>query len=358
MRTGGRVRQLRMPRAKRAGTARARIPVRSNLRPREQPALRPLVTAGVVALVRQALRALRRSSRSTRPPSRHRRIRVLRSRANKGRVRHRRLRRSKGRRRQPSHDRNRRLAARPRTPRLRRSLVRHRRRPRLPVRGQPPVQCPFGIRRRLQDLKSLSGRGSALDGRPNGLRAMWWRRRRRSNLGLLLLRSRRRPHLVGQVRHLRRHLRGLRPGHRLVRRCSRGQHRELSPGSRLVRRCSRGQHRELSPGASPAHLVLPAPQRLLVWRPQPPHRSVRRRRPDRPARRRDLAVQARPLAVRPPVRAHQLVPRSPRPHPDRNRVRLPDRRHPPERRVRRCSHLLRRQCRQRARCRNRSSGTH
>jgi hypothetical protein len=313
--------------------------VRSNLRPREQQAQRPLVTAGLVALVRQALRALRRSSRSTKPRSRHRRIRLLRSRANKGRVRHRRLRRSKGRRRQPSHDRNRRLAARPRTPRLRRSLVRHRRRPRLPVRGQPPVQCPFGIRRRLQDLKSLSGRGSALDGRPNGLRAMWWRRRRRSNLGLLL-RSRRRPHLVGQVRHLRRHLRGLRPGRR------------------LVRRCSRGQHRELSPGASPAHLVLPAPQRLLVWRPQPPHRSVRRRRPDRPARRRDLAVQARPLAVRPPVRAHQLVPRSPRPHPDRNRVRLPDRRHPPERRVRRCSHLLRRQCRQRARCRNRSSGTH
>jgi hypothetical protein len=339
MRTGGRVCLLRMPRAKRAGTARARIPVRSNLRPREQPAQRPLVTAGLVALVRQALRALRRSSRSTKPRSRHRRIRLLRSRANKGRVRHRRLRRSKGRRRQPSHDRNRRLAARPRTLRLRRSLVRHRRRPRLPVRGQPPVQCPFGIRRRLQDLKSLSGRGSALDGRPNGLRAMWWRRRLRSNLGLLL-RSRRRPHLVGQVRRLRRHLRGLRPGRR------------------LVRRCSRGQHRELSPAASPAHLVLPAPQRLLVWRPQPPHRSVRRRRPDRPGRRRDLAVQARPLAVRPPVRAHQLVPRSPRPHPDRNRVRLPDRRHPPERRVRRCSHLLRRQCRQRARCPNPRSGTH
>ena len=355
MRTGGRVRLLRMPRAKRAGTVRARIPVRSNLRPREQRAQRPLVTAGLVALVRQALRALRRSSRSTKP-SRHRRIRLLRSRANKGRVRHRRLRRSKGRRRRPSHDRNRRLAARPRTLRLRRSLVRHRRRLRVPARGQPPVQCPFGIRRRLQDLKSLSGRGSALDGRPNGLTAMW-RRRLLSNLGLLL-RSRRRPHLVGQVRRLCRHVRALRPGRRLVGRCSRGQHRELSPGSRLVRRCSRGRHRELSPGGSPARLVLPAPQRLLVWRPQPPHRSVRRRRPDRPARRRDLAVQARPLAERPPVRAHQLAPRSPRPHPDRNRVRLPDLRHPPERRVRRCSHLLRCRCRQRARCPNRSSGTH
>ena len=348
--------------------------MRSNLRPREQAAQRPLVTAGLVARVRQALRALRRSSRSTKPPSRHRRIRLLRSRANKGRVRHRRLRRSKGRRCRPSHDRNRRLAARPRTLRLRRSLVRHRRRPRIPVGGQPPVQCPCGIRRRLQDLKSLSGRGSALDGRPNDLTAIW-RRRLLSNLGLLL-RSRRRPHLVGQVRRLRRHVRALRPGRRLVgrcsrgqhrelspgsrlvRRCSRGQHRELSPGSRLVRRCSRGQHRELSPGARPAHLVLPAPQRLLVWRPQPPHRSVRRHRPDRLARRRDLAVQARPLAVRPPVRARQLVPLSPRPHPDRNRVRLPDRRHPPERRVRRCSHLLRRQCRQLARCPNRSSGTH
>jgi hypothetical protein len=329
--------------------------VRSNLRPREQPAQRPLVTAGLVALVRQALRALHRSSRSTRPPSRHRRIRLLRSRANKGRVRHRRLRRSMGRRRRPSHDRNHRPASRPRTLRLRLSLVRHRRRPRVPVRGQPPVQCPFGIRRRLQDLKSLSGRGSALDGRPNGLTAMW--RRLLSNLGLLL-RSRRRPHLVGQVRRLRRHVRALRPGRRLVGRCSRGQHRELSPGSRLVRRCNRGPHRELSPGASPAHLVLPAPQRLLVWRLQPPHRFVRRRRPNRPARRRDLAVQARPLAVRPPVRAHQLATRSPRPHPDRNRVRLPDRRHPPERRVRRCSHLLRRRCRQRARCPNRSSGTH
>jgi hypothetical protein len=218
------------------------------------------------------------------------------------------------------------------------------------------VQCPFGIRRRLQDLKSPSGRGSALDGRPNGLTGIW-RRRLLSNLGLLL-RSRRRPHLVGQVRRLPRLVRALRPGRRLAGRCSRGQHRELSPGSRLVRRCNRGQHREFSPGASPAHLVLPAPQRLLVWRLQPPHRSVRRRRPDRPARRRDLAVQARPLAVRPPVRARQLAPRSPRPHPDRNRVRLPDRRHPPERRVRRCSHLLRRQCRQRALCRNRSSGTH
>ena len=334
MRTGGRVCLLRMPRAKRAATARARIPVRSNLRPREQRAQRPLVTAGLVALVRQALRALRRSSRSTKPRSRHRRIRLLRSRANKGRVRHRRLRRCKGRRRRPSHDRNRRLAARPRTLRLRRSLVRHHRHPRLPVRGQRPVQCPFGIRRRLQDLKSPSGHGSALDGRPNGLTAMW-RRRLLSNLGLLL-RSRRRPQLVGQVRRLRRHVRALRPGRRLVGRCSRGQHRELSP----------------------AHPVLPAPQRLLVWRPQPSHRSVRRRRPDRPARRRDLAVQARPLAVRPPVRERQLVPRSPRPHPDRNRVRLPDRRHPPERRVRRCSHLLRRQCRQRARCRNQSSGTH
>jgi hypothetical protein len=327
--------------------------VRSNLRPREQRAQRPLVTAGLVARVRQALRPLRRSSRSTKPRSRHRRIRLLRSRANKGRVRHRRLRRSKGRRCRPSHDRNRRLAARPRTLRLRRSLVRHRRRPRIPVGGQPPVQCPCGIRRRLQDLKSLSGRGSALDGRPNGLRAMWRRRRLRSNLGLLL-RSRRRPHVVGQVRRLRRHVRALRPGRRLVGRCSRGQHRELSPGSRLVRRCSRGQHRELSP----AHLVSLAPQRLLVWRLQPPHRSVRRRRPDRPARRRDLAVQARPLAVRLPDRARQRVPRSQRPHPDRNRVRLPDRRHPPERRVRRCSHLLRRRCRQRARCTNRSSGTH
>src|SRR5687768_14555422 len=46
-------------------------PRAEQLRPREQRAQRPLVTAGLVARVRQALRALRRSSRSTKPPSRH-----------------------------------------------------------------------------------------------------------------------------------------------------------------------------------------------------------------------------------------------------------------------------------------------
>jgi hypothetical protein len=183
--------------------------------------------------------------------------------------------------------------------------------------------------------------------------------------------------------------------------------RALRPGSRLVRRCSSGPRLEPRLAVSLAPPQVPA-QRLPVWRPQPPHRSVRRRRADSlpphrqpphrsvrrrradslpphrqpphrsvrrrraysiPAhrqpphrsvrRRRADSLPAHPQhpavlarrAVRPPFLTDQLVPRSPL-LPDRKRACPPDRPHS-GRRVRRCSHRLRLQ----SRCRNRSSRT-
>jgi hypothetical protein len=315
-----------------------------------------------VAHVRQGPRPLRRFSRNTKPRSRQRRSRLLRSRRNRGRVRQPRLSRSKRSRRRFSRDRNRRPAAKPQTVRLSRSLVLHRRRPRrLPVRGQPQVRYPFGIRRRHQHLNKASGRGWGLVGRPSGLTAMW-QRRLRSNLEFLPP-SRRQPHPVGRMRRLRRHVRALRPV------------------SRLVRRCSRGRRLEPRLGISLRHLRLRVLQRLLLWWLQPPPRPVSRRQQDIPARHqqrpavlanRPDSLERHPLyqpvlgsrpAVRPPV--DQLVPRPPL-LPDRKRVRPPDRPLLPQgRRARRCSH--RRRCqsryrgryrgRYRARCLNRSSGT-
>jgi hypothetical protein len=204
------------------------------------------------------------------------------------------------------------------------------------MRGRPLVRYPFGIRRRLQHRRSRSGRGSGLDGRPSGLRTMW-RRRLRSNLGFLP-RSRRQPHPAGRMCRPRRPVRVLRQGSRVVRRCSRGP--------RLERRLR----------ASLEQLLLPALQLLLAWWPQPPPRPVSRRQPDSQACHRDPAVRASP-AVRSPSRADQLVPPSLLP----NRKRGCPLDHPllPRgRRVRRCSHQLRHQCRQRARRLNRSSRTH
>lgn len=201
--------------------------------------------------------------------------------------------------------------------------------------GRLRVQYPFGIRRRLQHRRNPSGRGSGLDGRPSGLRTMW-RRRLHSNLEFLPA-SRHQPHPVGRMRRPRRPVRVLR-------------------GSRPVRRCSRGPRLERRLGASLEHLLRPVLQRLRLWWPQPPPRPVSRRQPDSLARHRDPAVRASP-AVRPPSRADQLVPPS----------LLPDRKHgcpldrpllPRGRPVRRCSHQLRRQCRQRPPRLNRSSLTH
>ena len=160
-----------------------------------------------------------------------------------------------------------------------------------------------------------------------------WQRHLRSNLGFLP-RSRRQPHPVGRMRRVCSHVRVLRPGSRLVRRCSRGP---------LERRL----------GASLEHLLLRALQRLPVWRPQQRLRSVRRRRPDSLARPLSPAALAGPPAVRPPAPADQLVLRSLLPE-DHKRACPP---HRPllrrGRRVRRCSHQLRRQ----SRCLNRSSRT-
>jgi hypothetical protein len=310
-----------------------------------------------VAHVRQGPRPLRRFSRNTKPRSRQRRSRLLRSRPSRSRVRQPRLSRSKRSRRRFSRDRDRRPAAKPQTLRVRRSLVLHRRPRRLPVRGQPLVRDPFGIRRRHQHLNKASGRGWGLVGRQSGLRAMRLLRLH-SNLGFLPP-SRRRPHPVGGMRRLRRHVRALRPVSRLVRPCSRG--RRLEP--RLV--------------ISLGHPRLRVLQRLLLWWLQQPPRPVNRRQPDIPARhqQRPAVLANRPdslerhqlyqpvlgsrPAVRPPV--DQLVPR-PRLLPDRKRVRPPDRPLLPHgRRVRRCSRRRRCQCRYqdryRARCLNRSSGT-
>ena len=218
-------------------------------------------------------------------------------------------------------------------PPLRRSRVLHRPQ-RLPVRVRPLVQYRYGIRRRLQDLNKASGRGWGLVGRPSGLRAMR-QRHLRSNLGFLP-RSRRQPHPVGRMRRVCSHVRVLRPGSRLVRRCSRGP---------LERRLA----------ASLEHLLLRALQRLPVWRPQQRLRSVRRRRPDSLALARPLSpvALAGPPAVRPPAPVDQLVLRSLLPEDNRHAC-------PPGRpllrrgrRVRRCSHQLQRQSRRR----NRSSRT-
>ena len=286
-----------------------------------------------MALVPQGRPALRRFSRNTKPRSRQRRGRLLRSRRNRGRVRQRRLSRRKQSRRKLFHDRNRRPAARPRMPPLRRSRVLHRPPAGLPVRVRPLVQYRYGIRRRLQHLNKASGRGWGLVGRPSGLRAMR-QRHLRSNLGFLP-RSRRQPHPVCRMRRLRSHVRVLRPGSRLVRRCSRGP---------LERRL----------GASLEHLLLRPLQRPPVWRPQQRLRSVRRHQPDSLARRplSPVALAGRP-AVRPPAPADQLVLRSLLPEDHRHAC-------PPGRpllrrgrQVRRCSHQLRRQ----SRCLNRSSPT-
>jgi hypothetical protein len=131
------------------------------------------------------------------------------------------------------------------------------------------------------------------------------------------------------------------------------------PGSRVVRRFSRDPRLERRLGASLEQLQLPAPQRLLLWRPLPPPRPVSRRQPDSLARQpdnlarhRDPAVRASP-AVAPPFRADQPVP--PSLLPDRKRGCPPDRPLLPRgRRVRRCSHQLRLQ----SQCLNRSSRTH
>ena len=148
-------------------------------------------------------------------------------------------------------------------PPLRRSRVLHRPQ-RLPVRVRPLVQYRYGIRRRLQHLNKASGRGWGLVGRPSGLRATR-QRHLRSNLGFLP-RSRRQPHPVCRIRRL----------------CSRV--RVLRPGSRLVRRCSRGPlERRL--GASLEHLLVRPLQRPPVWRPQQRLRFVRRHQPDSLARR-------------------------------------------------------------------------
>ena len=208
-------------------------------------------------------RALRRSSRNTKPRSRHRRNRLLRSRRNRSRIHRRRLSRSKQNRRQLRHDRNRRPVARPRTLPLRRSRVLHPRRQGSRCSVRPLVPYPYGIRRRRQHLNKASGRGWGLVGRPSCLRTMW-QLHLRSNLGFLPC-SLRQPHLVGRMRRLRSHVRVLRPGSRLVRRCSRGP---------LERRL----------GASLEHLLLRALQRQPVWRLQQRLRSVRRRQPDSLAR--------------------------------------------------------------------------
>jgi hypothetical protein len=201
-----------------------------------------------VALVRQGLLALRRFSRSTKPRSRQRKSRLLRSRPNRSRVRQPRLSRSKQSRRRLSRDRNRRPAAKPQTLRLRRSLVLYRRRPRrVPVRGQPLVRYPFGIRRSRQHLNKASGRGSGLVGRPSGLRAMRLLRLH-SNLEFLP-RSRRQPHPVGRMRRPRRSVGALRPVSRLLRRRSHSRGRRLEP--RL--------------GISLRHPRLRVLQRLLLW---------------------------------------------------------------------------------------------
>ena len=284
-----------------------------------------------MALVRQGPRALRRSSRNTKPRSRQRRNRLLRSRRNRSRIHRRRLSRSKQNRLPLRHDRNRRPVARPRTLPLRRSRVLHPRR-QGPMLGRPLVPYPCGIRRRRQHLNKASGRGWGLVGRPSCLRTMW-QLRLRSNLGFLPC-SRRQPHPVGRMRRLRSHVRVLRPGSRLVRRCSRGP---------LERRL----------GASLEHLLLRALQRQPVWRLQQRLRSVRRRQPGSLARPLSPAVLAGPPAVRPPAPADQLVLRSLLPE-DHKRACPP---HRPllrrGRRVRRCSHQLRRQ----SRCQNRSSRT-